>query len=45
MAGVQILLKPSTSNASTNMAEHLLRVMYIATAAAWVEKTLSGKGA
>jgi hypothetical protein len=43
MASVQILLKPSTSNASTNMAEHLLRVMYIATAAACVENTLSGK--
>jgi hypothetical protein len=43
MSSVQILLKPSTSNTSTNLAQHLLRVLYIATAAAWVEKSLSGK--
>jgi hypothetical protein len=42
LSSVQILLQPSTSNTSTNLAQHLLRVMYIATAAAWVEKTLSG---
>jgi hypothetical protein len=43
MSGVQILLQPSTSNTSTNLAQHLLRVMYIATAAGYVEKALSGK--
>ena len=43
MSSVQILLKPSTSNTSTNLAQHLLRVLYIATAAAWVEKALTGK--
>ena len=43
MSSVQILLKSSTANTSTNLAQHLLRVMYIATAADWVEKALSGK--
>jgi hypothetical protein len=43
MSSVQVLLQPSTSNTSTNLAQHLLRVMYIATAAGWVQTVLSEK--
>jgi hypothetical protein len=43
LSGVQMLLAPSTANAGQNLSQHLLRIMYVATAAAWVEKALSGK--